>query len=115
MIKHLLTDVELFNTALNTPNKTWILFKHSNSCSISAVGYNRIQPLLSDVSLKKIDFFLLDVIQFRALSREIANLVGIPHESPQMILFQNGKPLEVWNHFEINKNTLLNTLNESVS
>jgi bacillithiol system protein YtxJ len=38
---------------------------------------------------------LLDVHQSRELSRELATLTGVEHESPQVIVLKNGKA--VWN------------------
>jgi bacillithiol system protein YtxJ len=44
---------------------------------------------------------LLEVQTARELSREVAAITGVPHETPQVIVLRNGKA--VWNasHYEV--------------
>jgi bacillithiol system protein YtxJ len=71
-----------------------VIFKHSNSCPISAVAYREMEDLDSDVSL-------VDVQSARDVSVEIASRTGVRHESPQVIILRDGKA--VWNasHFDV--------------
>ena len=70
-----------------------IVFKHSNSCGISARAYREMEQL-DGVNI-------LDVQQSRELSRELATITGVEHESPQVIVLKDGKA--VWNasHYDV--------------
>ena len=78
----------------NSNDRPIVIFKHSNSCSISAAAYREMQQLQSEV-------VLVEVQTARDLSRELAERTGIRHESPQVIVLRNGKA--VWNasHFAV--------------
>jgi bacillithiol system protein YtxJ len=71
-----------------------VIFKHSNSCPISAAAYREMENLVGDVSL-------IDVQGAQDVSLEIESRTGVPHESPQVIILRNGKA--VWNasHFDV--------------
>jgi bacillithiol system protein YtxJ len=71
-----------------------IVFKHSNACSISARAYREMEKLQAPVNI-------LVVQSAREISRELANLTGVRHETPQVIVLRDGKA--VWNasHFEV--------------
>ena len=83
-----LTDKEELNRLMSDSSKhPVVVFKHSNSCGISSAAYREMEKL-DNVSL-------LDVHQSRELSREVATITGVEHESPQVIVLKNGKA--VWN------------------
>lgn len=67
------------------------VFKHSTRCSISSMAKNRVEREWN------LDFpiYYLDLIQHRSLSNFIASKSGVEHQSPQLIVFQNGS--EVYN------------------
>src|SRR5690348_5798834 len=79
-----------------------LLFKHSNSCPISSRAYREMEKL-DDVNL-------LEVQTTRELSREVAAITGVRHETPQVIVLKEGKA--VWNasHFEVNANPVSEAL-----
>lgn len=68
--------------------KPVVIFKHSTRCSISKFALknfeNEYQPD------KNIDFYFLDLIQFRNISNAIASKFEVVHQSPQILLIQNG-------------------------
>ena len=74
--------------------KPIVIFKHSNACGISASAYREMEKLEGQVNL-------LEVQSARDVSRELADLTGIRHETPQVIVFKDGKA--VWNasHFDV--------------
>ena len=71
-----------------------IVFKHSNACSISARAYREMEKFEGQVNI-------LEVQSARDVSRELANLTGVRHETPQVIVLRDGKA--VWNasHFDV--------------
>jgi len=84
-------------------SKPVVIFKHSNSCGISASAYREMEKLEGQVNL-------LEVQTARDVSRELADLTGIRHETPQVIVLKDGKA--VWNasHFDVKAGAVLKAL-----
>jgi bacillithiol system protein YtxJ len=78
----------------DSKNKPVIVFKHSNACSISSRAYREMEKVDAEVNI-------LEVQSAREVSRELANLTGVRHETPQVIVLRDGKA--VWNasHFDV--------------
>ena len=89
----------LENLLTDSSHKPVIVFKHSNACSISARAYREIEKL-DEVNI-------LEVQTAREISRELANLTGVRHETPQVIILRDGKA--VWNasHFDVKADDVL--------
>ena len=83
----------LENLLTDSSRKPVIVFKHSNACSISARAYREMEKL-DDVNI-------LEVQSARSISNEVADLTGVRHETPQVIILRDGKA--VWNasHFDV--------------
>jgi bacillithiol system protein YtxJ len=71
-----------------------VIFKHSTTCPISAAAYDEMEQFAGEV-------VLVEVQLARELSREIEMRTGIRHESPQVLVLENG--MVVWNasHFKV--------------
>lgn len=69
--------------------KPVILFKHSTRCSISSMALSRFEREW-DLS-QHVELFYLDLIAFRELSNEIARVLNVEHQSPQVFLLKNGE------------------------
>ncbi|KAA9331970.1 bacillithiol system redox-active protein YtxJ [Adhaeribacter soli] len=67
-----------------------VIFKHSTSCSISSMAKSRLERQWEDSSLKNIKPYYLDLLSFRPVSNEIAEFFQVRHESPQLLLIQDG-------------------------
>jgi bacillithiol system protein YtxJ len=74
--------------------KPVIIFKHSNACSISSRAYREMEKVEAEVNL-------LEVQSARDISREFANLTGVQHETPQVILLRDGKAVWDASHFDV--------------
>lgn len=70
------------------------VFKHSTRCSISAMAKNRIEREWT------FDFpiYYLDLLNHRSVSNLIATKSGVEHQSPQLIVFQNGNTIYEASH-----------------
>ena len=79
-----------------------LLFKHSSSCGISSRAYREMEKL-DDVNL-------LEVQTARELSREVAAITGVRHETPQVIVLKDGKA--VWNasHYDVDARSVSEAL-----
>ena len=93
----------LDNLISDSKQKTVLVFKHSNACSISARAYREMEKVEDPVNL-------LEVQAVPELSREIAKLTGVRHETPQVILLRDGKA--VWNasHFDVSADSVSRAL-----
>ena len=71
-----------------------LLFKHSNSCPISAQAYRQMKQYRGDVSI-------IVVQQARELSRAVEERTGVQHESPQALVLRDGRAVWTASHFDI--------------
>ncbi|MDQ3805870.1 MAG: bacillithiol system redox-active protein YtxJ [Acidobacteriota bacterium] len=71
-----------------------VIFKHSNTCPISAMAYQRMKQFTSGVAL-------LVVQRSRELSREVETRTGVRHESPQVLVLRRGRSVWSASHFDI--------------
>lgn len=68
-----------------------LIFKHSTSCSISAAAKGKLERQWADAGLTDAKLYYLDLLRFRPISAEIAQQFGVQHESPQLLLIQDGE------------------------
>lgn len=66
------------------------IFKHSTRCSISIAAKDRVerQWIFSE---EKISIYYLDLLAHRDISDKVSEISQVPHESPQLIIFKQGK------------------------
>ena len=67
--------------------KPQVIYKHSPRCGISSLVKSRLERADRRAD---IDFYFLDVIADRGLSRAIAEDMRVVHESPQVLLIRGG-------------------------
>jgi bacillithiol system protein YtxJ len=84
--------------------KPQVIFKHSTRCSISAVALQRMQKAQQPEGL---DFYFLDLLAHRSLSSKVAEVFGVHHESPQVLLIKDGKCIFDESHLGISMNDLV--------
>lgn len=69
-----------------------IIFKHSTTCSISAAAKSKIERQWPDGSLPAdTTIYYLDLLRFRPISSQITSELGVEHQSPQLLLLQDGQ------------------------
>jgi bacillithiol system protein YtxJ len=86
-----------------------LIFKHSTRCSISATALNRLERNWKEEEMQgKIKAYYLDLIHFRDISNQVVAEFGVAHESPQVILIENGKAIYHTSHLDINYQELKN-------
>jgi bacillithiol system protein YtxJ len=80
-----LSDVESLDDFLARSNgDPVIIFKHSDSCGISARAYTQMSGLDRPVGL-------VTVQTARAVSDELEKRMGLAHETPQVMIVHNGQ------------------------
>lgn len=91
---HYLTDVSQLRSLITLSQEqsakalTFLLFKHSTRCSISSMALNRLESKWQNNTMVKPYF--LDLLTYRDISNEIANVFQVEHASPQVLLIKNG-------------------------
>ena len=84
-----LTNAEQLERLILDSQKTpQFIFKHSTRCSISVMALSRLDRSESPTGVR---FHLLDLLSHRQLSNQIADMFGVVHESPQVLLIRNGE------------------------
>ena len=73
---------------------TAVLFKHSNTCGISARAHAEMSRLQQSVGL-------VTVQRARAVSDEIEKRWQVAHETPQVLLIRDGRVLWDASHFNV--------------
>jgi bacillithiol system protein YtxJ len=84
-----------------------VIFKHSTTCSISRMALDRFERAATP---EKVDFHYLDLLNFKAISNEIASFFQVHHESPQVILIKNGECIYDESHYGIMMDELISFL-----
>jgi bacillithiol system protein YtxJ len=84
-----------------------IIFKHSNSCGISARAYTQMTGLSRPVGM-------VIVQNARTVSDELERRTGVAHETPQLLIFNKGKVVWAASHGQIKAEAVEAALQEIV-
>lgn len=87
MPETILHDLAAFQRALQQPRV--LLFKHSPVCPVSAAAREQYETFRRE--LPDVPTLFVDVIADRTTARGLAEQCGVRHESPQAILFEQGR------------------------
>lgn len=90
--------------------KPLLLLKHSTRCPVSAKALQEMEAYLQGTPASNIEYGIIYIVEDRSVSNEVAARLSVKHESPQVILIQDGRA--VWNtsHYDITKGRLQETL-----
>ncbi len=103
-----LTSMEDMTEFVKQPGKH-LLFKHSTTCPISAKAHEEFQAFVEESNTSAA---IVLVIEDRPVSNQIAEELGIKHESPQIFLIEDGNVLWNTSHWKITKNALKEAVGE---
>lgn len=88
-------DVETLDRLISEAgDRLTIVFKHSNTCGISARVYREISQVRRPVGI-------VVVQQARDVSDEIARRFGIQHETPQALIIRGDRVLWSASHYAV--------------
>jgi len=94
-----LTSVEQLEEIKNASGYS-LIFKHSTRCSISLMAKKNFEfdweVIPSDTKL-----FFLDLISYRDISNQVAEVFQVRHESPQILLIKDGECILEASHSDI--------------
>ncbi len=83
---------------------TAVVYKHSAACWICAMAWRQIRRFARRAP--EVPIFVIDILEQRALSDEIAERLGIRHESPQVIVIRDGEPIWHGSHLKVTASAL---------
>jgi bacillithiol system protein YtxJ len=78
-----------------------LLFKHSTTCSISNMALNRLERNYDQTKVGSLKPYYLDLLSHRDISKHIAELFEVEHQSPQAIIVSNGEAVYNASHYDI--------------
>ena len=96
-MQHTVTTPDDIEEALRAPLA--LLYKHSETCPVSAMAYREIERL--DDGHPDLAIYVVDVHAQRAIARQIAERFTIRHESPQAILVRDGEVVWHSSHYGV--------------
>jgi len=104
-----LTSIEQLHAIKNdNTGKIAAIFKHSTRCSISTMALNRLER---STAPEAVDFYYLDLLQYRSLSNEIATIFQEEHASPQILIIKNGSCFYNETHGSISMEEIIEVTN----
>jgi bacillithiol system protein YtxJ len=88
-----------------------LIFKHSTRCSISLMVKKRFELDWNKLP-EDMPAYFLDLIKYRDLSSQIANVFNVYHESPQLLLIKDGECVLDLSHGEVSVEEALSVISD---
>lgn len=101
---------ELQNIITKSHESPQVIFKHSTRCSISSMTLSRLERSWKADAHPQSEPFLLDLIQHRDISNQIADTFGVYHQSPQVLIIYQGKAVYDASHMDISYSDMTKNL-----
>lgn len=98
--KKIESEIDLEQAIKESFEKKVVIFKHSTRCFISKSVLKNFEREVKN-SDKNVSYYFLDLLAFRSISNKIADDFEVQHQSPQMIVLENGKVLKDASHQSI--------------
>ncbi len=95
------SEAQIDQLITESTEKPVLIFKHSTRCSISSMSLDRLLRNWKEEDSLQITPYYLDLIAYRSISNLVAERLGIPHESPQVLLLKSGKVTYHESHYGI--------------
>ena len=78
-----------------------LIFKYSSRCSISRMALDRLERSWDESDMQMVKPYFLDLIMYRNVSNQIADVFDVEHESPQVLIIDNEKSIYDQSHMGI--------------
>ena len=102
-----ITSLEALDELMVRSNKEPVaIFKHSTTCPVSAGAHREMAQFPGEIAL-------IEVQSARDLSREVGARTGIEHESPQVIVFKNGRAVWHASHWKVTAHAVGQAMREN--
>lgn len=98
--KNIESEEDLENAVQESFHNKVLIFKHSTRCHISKTVLRNFENEVKN-SDKNILYYFLNLLAHRNLSDKIALDFNVEHQSPQLIVIENGKAVKNASHQHI--------------
>ncbi|HEX4887907.1 MAG TPA: bacillithiol system redox-active protein YtxJ [Luteibaculaceae bacterium] len=92
-------DIDQWISRSQSEHQTFLIFKHSTRCSISATAKSRLERAWSPTYTTPVLY--IDVLNHRDVSNYVADRLGVQHESPQLIEVADGNASQHLSHLAV--------------
>lgn len=97
-----LSTLDALDACLGASNeKPLFIFKHSTACPISSEAYRYVAAYAENSAPEDPEVYVVKVIEERTVSDKIADVLGVAHKSPQLILVKRGECAWTASHYGI--------------
>lgn len=100
------TETQLEDLLRRSAERPQVIFKHSTRCSTSALVKGRLERG-SQSAPRDIEFYYLDLLNYRPISNKIAETFRVRHESPQILIIRDGECIYDESHLGISMDDIL--------
>lgn len=98
--KNIESEEDLNKALEESQSKKVAIFKHSTRCFISKTVLKNFEKEVKQ-SNTEVSFYYLDLIAFRSVSNLIAEKLDVTHQSPQLLVIENGVVVNHASHQDI--------------
>ena len=95
--KYIESEDDLNKAIEESSTKKIAIIKHSTRCHISKTVLKNFEKEVAD-SDKDVSYYFLDLLSHRNLSNKIANDLNVQHQSPQLIVVEQGRAVTDASH-----------------
>jgi bacillithiol system protein YtxJ len=103
--KNITSEEDLNKAIEESATKKVAIFKHSTSCFISKTVLKNFEKEVENID-KEVSYYFLDLLAHRNISNKIAEQLEVTHQSPQLIVLENGKATKNASHSDISVSLL---------
>lgn len=103
--KKIESEKDLDSAVEKSSKQKVLIFKHSTRCFISKTVLKNFEKQMQD-SDKDYAYYFLDLLAHRPISNEIESRFDVVHQSPQLIVLENGKAVKNASHHNIDLETI---------
>lgn len=104
--KYIESEEDLKNAVEHSFTQKIAIFKHSTSCFISKTVLRNFEKEISSSEVKP-ELYFLDLLAHRMISNKIAADFEVRHESPQLLVIENGKVIHSASHQHISADSIV--------
>ena len=87
-----------------------LIYKHSTRCNISRSAFDRLERRWDAAAAGNIKRYFLDLLSYRDISNQIADVFQVEHQSPQILVISNGKAVLDLSHYDIDFDSIKSIL-----
>jgi len=101
---HLTSEDQLQKIVVKSQEKPQVIFKYSSCCHLSVIVFQRLQK---NCCPGDVDFHFLDLTNYNPISEKVSEVFGVSHQSPQILVINEGQCIFHESHPEISLEGIL--------